>query len=91
MTCAPRLRECVFELIARRKSCAPDWRPDIDQMEAMVAATLAFARDAQAPGQWVKLEISSLVESVLDEAAETGADASAGLCEGAVVEAIPWR
>ena len=35
----------------------------------------AFVRDATRAGPREKLELSSLVESVLDEAAETGADA----------------
>lgn len=47
---------------------------DVDQMEAMIAATLAFVRDASRAAERTPLELCSLVESVCDEMAETGAD-----------------
>lgn len=47
---------------------------DIDQMEAMIAATMAFVRDATDPVERCKLELVSLVESIADEMAETGLD-----------------
>ena len=47
---------------------------DIEQMEEMVAATLAFVRDASRPAERTRLELSSLLESLCDEMAETGAD-----------------
>jgi signal transduction histidine kinase len=47
---------------------------DIEQMEEMVSATLAFVRDASRPGERTRLELSSLLESLCDEMAETGAD-----------------
>ena len=62
---------------------------DIDQMEAMVSATLAFVRDATSPGQRVKLEIASLMETIMDEAAETGADSSAEPSDRVVVDGDP--
>jgi len=62
---------------------------DIDQMDAMVSATLAFVRDASRPRERVKLEIASLVESIMDEAAETGADSSAEAAERVVVDGDP--
>ncbi|HEY2481575.1 MAG TPA: HAMP domain-containing protein, partial [Caulobacteraceae bacterium] len=62
---------------------------DIDQMEAMVAATLAFVRDASRPRERVKLEITSLVETIMDEAAETGADSSAESSDRVVVDGDP--
>lgn len=62
---------------------------DIDQMDAMISATLGFVRDATRAGPREKLELSSLVESVLDEAAETGADAVALPSERLVVEGDP--
>ena len=46
---------------------------DIDQMEAMISAALAFVRDTTRPAERTKLELASLLESVVDEAAETGA------------------
>jgi len=52
---------------------------DIEQMEEMIAASLAFVRDAARPGTRTRLELSSLLESLCDEMAETGADTD---CEG---------
>ncbi len=51
---------------------------DIDQMEAMIAATLAFVRDTTRPAERTKLELASLLESIIDEAAETGGQAVGG-------------
>ncbi|HVN00420.1 MAG TPA: ATP-binding protein [Caulobacteraceae bacterium] len=62
---------------------------DLDEMEAMVASTLAFVQDATRPVERTKLEISSLVETVMDEAAETGADAAVDRAEHAVVDGDP--
>jgi two-component system OmpR family sensor kinase len=62
---------------------------DIDQMEAMVAATLGFVHDATHTAERTKLELASLVESVFDEAAETGANASIEPGERIVVEGDP--
>lgn len=45
---------------------------DIDQMDAMISAAMAFVRDASNPVERKKLELVSLVESVADEMAETG-------------------
>jgi len=62
---------------------------DIDQMEAMIAATLGFVSDATRPGVRTPMELASLVESVLDEAAETGAKASIEQADRLVIEADP--
>jgi signal transduction histidine kinase len=67
----------------------PKLAADIDEMEAMIAATLAFVQDATRPGERTKLEVSSLVETVMDEAAETGADAAVERAERAVVDGDP--
>ena len=45
---------------------------DIDQMEAMISAALAFVRDTTRPADRTRLELASLLESVIDEVAETG-------------------
>ncbi len=58
---------------------------DIDQMDAMVSATLTFVRDASSHPRRVKLELASLVEAILDEAADTGADSAAQAVSRAVV------
>ena len=62
---------------------------EIDQMDAMISATLAFVRDTTRAGPREKLELSSLVETVLDEAAETGSDATALPSTRLVVEGDP--
>jgi signal transduction histidine kinase len=60
---------------------------DIDQMEAMIAATLAFVRDASGEPQRSKLELSSLLESVTDDMAETGARVTLEKAERVVISA----
>jgi signal transduction histidine kinase len=62
---------------------------DIDQMDAMVEGTLAFVHEASSPHQRVKLEIASLVETIMDEAAETGAAAAAEPSERVIVDGDP--
>lgn len=62
---------------------------DIDQMEAMIAATLAFVRDTTRPAERTKLELTSLLESIIDEAAETGGQASVELGEKIIIEGDP--
>lgn len=43
---------------------------DLDEMEAMVAATLAFGRDAAATEPATKLDLASLLRTILDDAAD---------------------
>ncbi len=62
---------------------------DIDQMEAMIAATMAFVRDTTRPAERTKLELASLLESIIDEAAETGGQASVELGEKIIIEGDP--
>ncbi len=62
---------------------------DIDQMDAMISATLGFVRDTSRPAERTKLELSSLVESVVDEAAETGGGATVERAEKVVIEGDP--
>jgi signal transduction histidine kinase len=62
---------------------------DIDQMEAMIAATMAFVRDATDPVERRKLELVSLVESVADEMAETGLDVVSESTGTVVIEGDP--
>ncbi|MDB5373367.1 MAG: Two component system histidine kinase, partial [Belnapia sp.] len=47
---------------------------DLDEMEAMVAATLAFARDDSAGEPTVALDLAALCRTVLDEAADARPD-----------------
>ncbi len=53
----------------RRKMLA-----DLDEMEAMVTATLAFARDDSAGEPTVALDLAALCRTVLDEAADARPD-----------------
>lgn len=62
---------------------------DISQMDAMVAATMGFVADATRPGERARLELASLVETVIDEAAETGADATVERAERVIIEGDP--
>lgn len=62
---------------------------DLDQMEEMIAATLAFVRDASKTGERTPLELSSLVESLCDEMAETGAKTEAEPSEKVVLVGDP--
>ncbi|MBI1197532.1 MAG: HAMP domain-containing protein [Phenylobacterium sp.] len=62
---------------------------DLDQMEEMITATLAFVRDASRPGERTPLELSSLVESLCDEMSETGAQAEVEPGEKVVLEGDP--
>ena len=62
---------------------------DIDEMEAMISATLGFVQDATRPRERTKLEIASLLETVMDEAAETGADAAVERADRVVIDGDP--
>ena len=62
---------------------------DIDQMEAMVASVLGFVRDTAQPRDRRMVDLASLVETVMDEAALTGADAVTERADRVVVEADP--
>ncbi len=62
---------------------------DIDQMEAMIAGTLAFVRDATDPVTRRKLELVSLVESVAAEMSDTGLDVVAEGSGPVVIDGDP--
>jgi signal transduction histidine kinase len=62
---------------------------DLDEMEAMISATLSFVRDATQAGQRTKLELSSLLESLADEMSETGKAVSVERSDKVVVEGDP--
>jgi signal transduction histidine kinase len=87
------LRTPLTRLRFRIESLPEDQRAkyasDLDQMEAMITATLAFVRDATRPGERTPLELSSLVESLCDELAETGVAAEAEAGEKVVLEGDP--
>ena len=59
---------------------------DIEQMEAMLAAALSFVRDATEKPERARLDLLSVLECVVDDAASTGGDAVLTKCDTAVVE-----
>lgn len=87
------LRTPLTRLRFRIESLPDDQRAkisaDIDQMEAMISAALTFVRDAGQPGQRTPLELSSLLESLCDEMAETGARTEIETGEKVVLEGDP--
>jgi two-component system OmpR family sensor kinase len=62
---------------------------DIDQMEEMISAALTFVRDASRPGERTPLELSSLLESLCDEMAETGVSTEVESGEKVVLHGDP--
>lgn len=76
-----------FRVEAAPEEAQAKMTADIDQMEAMIAATLAFVRDAQADPVRTRLELSSLLESIVDDMAETGADVAVDQAEKVVIDA----
>jgi signal transduction histidine kinase len=62
---------------------------DITQMEEMISAALTFVRDATREGERTPLELSSLLESLCDEMAETGLRAEVETGEKVVLDGDP--
>ena len=62
---------------------------DMDQMDAMISSALAFVRDATQPFERTRLELSSLVESIAVEMAETGLHVSADGGPAVVIDGDP--
>lgn len=60
---------------------------DIRQMEAMISSVLTFIRDASEPGERERIDLRSLVECVVDDAALVGADATLDPGDPVTVEA----
>ncbi len=52
---------------------------DLDEMEAMVAATLAFGRDITTTEPVTRIDLASLLRTILDEAADGAPDCGAAL------------
>ncbi len=87
------LRTPLTRLRFRIESAPEDLRlkmaADIDQMEEMISAALAFVRDASQAGDRTALELASLLESVCDEMAETGHAVTLEPAEKMVIEGDP--
>lgn len=77
-----RIESAPEELRAKMSS-------DLDEMEAMISATLSFVRDANQDGHRTRLELSSLLESLVDEMSETGKPACIERADKVVIEGDP--
>lgn len=78
-----------FRIEAAPEALREKMASDIDQMEAMIAATLGFVSEANRPAARTRMELASLVESVLDEAAEMGENASIERTDRLIIEGDP--
>ena len=87
------LRTPLTRLRFRIESLPEDQRAkyaaDLDQMEEMITATLLFVRDSTRGGERTPLELSSLVESLCDEMAETGSKTEVVRGDKVVLEGDP--
>ena len=83
------LTRLAFRLEAAPEELRAKAAADIAEMDAMISATLAFVRDATRPAVRERVELSSLVESVVTDMAETGSDAAFEGGGPLVVEADP--
>jgi two-component system OmpR family sensor kinase len=74
------LRTPLTRIRFKIEAAAPEIRaaisPDIDQMEAMITAALAFVRDATQPYERETLDLLSVLECVVDDARSGGGEAT---------------
>lgn len=68
------LSRVQFKLQRAPADVAADIRTDLGQMEAMIAAVLSFVRDGSSTQERGPLDLLSLLEVVVDDAAATGAE-----------------
>ena len=70
------LRTPLTRLRFRAERASPELRDlfesDIEQMDAMIAGALGFVRDTSPPTRRERLELSALVETAMDDAAQLG-------------------
>jgi signal transduction histidine kinase len=87
------LRTPLTRLRFRLEAAPEDQRgkmaADIAEMEAMVTGVLGFVRDATSSSQHTPLELSSLLESLADDMAETGLDVAVERAERVVLDGDP--
>ena len=87
------LRTPLTRLRFRAESAPPEISArmvaDIAEMEAMISGTLAFVRDETRKTERTRLELSSLLESLVDEMSETGLCVSVERAERVVVDGDP--
>jgi two-component system OmpR family sensor kinase len=80
------LARVQFKLQRAPDDLASDIRADLGQMEAMIAAVLAFVRDVAPMHERAPLDLLSLLEVVADDAGATGADVELESGPAAIVE-----
>lgn len=78
-----------FKLEGAPKSVQAAVLSDVAQMEHMIDAVIAFSKGAAAPSVRQRLDLTSLVVSCADSAAELGADVHAVMGPSVVVEGDP--
>jgi two-component system OmpR family sensor kinase len=87
------LRTPLTRLRFRAERASPDLRDlfaaDIEQMDAMISGALGFVRDTAPPAHRERLELSALVETAMDEAAQVGGQLSFDKLERAYVTGDP--
>jgi two-component system OmpR family sensor kinase len=87
------LRTPLTRLRFRAEAAPPDIRKrmiaDIAEMEQMISGTLAFVRDETRKTERTRLELSSLLESLVDELSGTGLCVSVEHAERVVVDGDP--
>lgn len=62
---------------------------DLDEMEAMIGATLAFARDEAKTEERIEIDLADLLSQLAEEARESGQDVTLQASESATVSAAP--
>ncbi len=86
------LRTPLTRLRFRIESAPADVRDkmaaDIDEMEAMISASLAYVRDQRRTAH-TPMELSSLIESIVDDMAETGAPVTVDRADRVVLRGDP--
>ncbi|MGN7998400.1 ATP-binding protein [Sphingomonas sp. 22176] len=87
------LRTPLMRLGLRVEDADPGMRAacegDIREMQAMISAVMAYVRDSSRIGVRRPLDLRSLAETVVDDAADRGADVSLELGDPVVIEADP--
>jgi two-component system OmpR family sensor kinase len=87
------LRTPLTRLRFRLEAAPPELRAkmaaDVAEMEQMISGVLAFVRDSTHKAPRTRLELSSLLESLVDEMSETGLDAAVDRSDRVVIDGDP--
>ena len=85
------LQRMRFRVESLPDDVGKDLLADIEEMETMLSSTLAFARDDAARSTRQQLDLGALVESVCDDAEDSGQKACCAVKERVVVSGDPVR